>query len=87
MLPSLKLISDTRSFVASDDKGNTLLVLCNWEKPMILFDDYEWLLFCAKQAKISADYCMLISAQGFDEKLKFAESNKKNIYLVTLDNM
>ena len=77
----------TIDFVASDDKGNTLLVLCNWEKPMILFDDYEWLLFCAKQAKISADYCMLISAQGFDEKLKFAESNKKNIHLVTLDNM
>jgi hypothetical protein len=54
---------------------------------MIRFDDYEWLLFCAKQARIRADYCMLISAQGFDEKLKFASSSKKNITLVTLDNM
>lgn len=77
----------TIDFVASDDNGNTLLVLCNWEKPMIRFDDYEWLLFCAKQAKIRADYCMLISAQGFDEKLKFAGTSKKNISLVTLDNM
>ena len=77
----------TIDFVASDDNGNTLLVLCNWEKPMIRFDDYEWLMFCAKQAKIRADYCMLISAQGFDEKLKFASNSKKNITLVTLDNM
>lgn len=77
----------TIDFVASDENGNTLLVLCNWEKPMIRFDDYEWLLFCAKQAKIRADYCMLISAQGFDEKLKFASNSKKNITLVTLDNM
>lgn len=77
----------TIDFVATDDNGNTMLVLCNWEKPMIRFDDYEWLLFCAKQAKIRADYCMLISAQGFDEKLRFAGSSKKNITLVTLDNM
>lgn len=77
----------TIDYVASDENGNTLLVLCNWEKPMIRFDDYEWLLFCAKQAKIRADYCMLISAQGFDEKLKFASNSKKNITLVTLDNM
>ena len=67
--------------------GHVLIALCNWEKPMIRFDDYEWLLFCAKQARIRADYCMLISAQGFDEKLKFASSSKKNITLVTLDNM
>ena len=77
----------TIDFVASDENGNTLLVLCNYEKPMIRFDDYEWLLFCAKQARIRADYCMLISAQGFDEKLKFASNSKKNISLVTLDNM
>lgn len=77
----------TIDYVARDENGNTLLVLCDWEKPMIRFEDYEWLLFCAKQAKIRADYCMLISAQGFDEKLKFASSSKKNISLVTLDNM
>ncbi len=77
----------TIDYVASDDNGNTLLVLCNWDKPMIRFDDYEWLLYCAKQAKIRVDYCMLISAQGFDEKLKFASNSKKNITLVTLDNM
>lgn len=77
----------TIDFVLTDDNNNTLLVLCNWEKPMMRFDDYEWLLFCAKQAKIRADYCMLISAGGFDEKLKFAGNSKKNIALVTLDNM
>lgn len=77
----------TIDYIARDDEGNSLVVLCNWEKPMIRFEDYEWLLYCAKQAKIRADYCMLISAQGFDEKLKFASNSKKNISLVTLDNM
>ena len=77
----------TIDFVCTDENNNTLLVLCNYEKPMMRFDDYEWLLFCAKQAKIRADYCMLISAGGFDEKLKFAANSRKNITLVTLDNM
>lgn len=77
----------TIDYVCTDENNNTMLVLCNWEKPMMRFDDYEWLLFCAKQAKIRADYCMLISAGGFDEKLKFAGNSKKNISLVTLDNM
>jgi len=75
----------TIDFVGRDEKGRTLLALCNWEKPMMRYDDYEWLLFCAKQAKLPVDYVYLFSAGTFDEKLKFAENSKKNIKLLNLD--
>lgn len=74
-------------FVAQDEKGNTMLGLCNWEKPMMRYNDYEWLLFCADQARLKPDYIYLFSAKAFDEKLKFAETSKKNIKLLTLDNL
>ncbi len=74
-------------FVAMDDSGKTILGLCNFEKPMMRYDDYEWLLFCAEQAKLKPDYIYLFSAKAFDEKLKFAETSKKNIKLLTLDNL
>lgn len=73
--------------VARDDTGRTIIGLCNWEKPMMKYEDYEWLLFCAKQAKLPADYVYLISAGGFDEKLHVAQKSRANIMLITPDKM
>ncbi len=77
----------TIDFVAQDDKDNTILALCNLEKPMLRYEDYEWLLFNAKQAKLKTDYIYLFSAGGFDEKLRFAENSKKNLKLLTLEDL
>ncbi len=77
----------TIDFVCRDAGDHTLIALCNWEKPMMRFDDYEWLMYCAKQAKINADYVYLFSAGGFDDGLHFAVSSKKNIKLITLDEL
>ncbi len=73
--------------VARDENGRTIIGLCNWEKPMMKYEDYEWLLFCAKQAKLPADYVYLISAGGFDEKLHVAQKSRANIRLLTPDKM
>ncbi|MDD6202254.1 MAG: ATP-binding protein [Lachnospiraceae bacterium] len=73
--------------IAQDDKGHTIIGLCNWEKPMMRYEDYEWLLFCAKQAKLNVDYVYLFSAGNFDEELKFLQNSKKNVKLLTLDNL
>lgn len=73
--------------VASDSQGRNLIGLCNWEKPIMKYEDYEWLLFCAKQAKLSADFICLISAGGFDEKLYLAQKSRANIRLLTPDKM
>ena len=77
----------TIDFVAQNENNKTIIGLCNWEKPMMRYDDYEWLLFCAKQAKLNPDYVYLFSTGGFDEKLRFAENSKKNMKLLTLDNL
>ena len=73
--------------VAQDVQGRTIIGLCNWEKPVMRYDDYEWLLFCAKQAKLPVDYVYLISAGGFDEKLNAEQKNRANVRLLTPDKM
>lgn len=73
--------------VATDENGRTIIGLCNWEKPMMKYEDYEWLLFCAKQAKLQVEYVYLISAGGFDEKLHLVQKSRANIRLLTPDRM
>lgn len=77
----------TIDFVCRDAGEHVLIALCNWEKPMMRFDDYEWLMHCAKQAKLTPDYVYLFSAGGFDDGLHFAVSSKKNIKLITVDEL
>lgn len=73
--------------VAQDALGRTILGLCNWEKDIMKYEDYEWLLFCAKQAKLSADYVCLLSAGGFDETLSAEPKKRAGIRLLTLEEM
>lgn len=70
--------------VAQDEKGNTLIGLCSWENPVMLYEDYEWLVFCAGKAKLDADYIYLFSASRFDEKLVLEARVKDNIRLMDL---
>ncbi|MDR2545939.1 MAG: AAA family ATPase [Lachnospiraceae bacterium] len=72
----------------ADDTGGglvydkTLAALCNWEKPLMTYDDYEWLLFAIEKAKMTVDYIYLFSIGHFDERLTIEAKVKKNIYLV-----
>lgn len=69
---------------AQDEEGHTLICLCNWEKPVMLYEDYEWLLFCAEKAKLPADHIYLFSASRFDEKLILESKVKSNLKLIDL---
>ena len=51
------------------------------------YDDYEWLLFCCKEAKINVDYVYLFSVHRFDEKLNLEAKVKPNLKLISLDDM
>jgi hypothetical protein len=73
--------------IVKGEKGETLLCLCNFEKPMMRYDDYEWLLFCARKARLHADYVYLFSVSSFDEKLTLEGKVKQNLKLITLDEM
>lgn len=77
----------TIDVIAQNDKGDTIVSICNWDKPMMRYDDYEWLLFCCNEAKIRSDYVYLFSVRRFDEKLNLEAKVKKNLKLISLEDM
>lgn len=77
----------TIDILAQDDQERTICCQCNWEKPMMLYEDYEWLLFCMEKAKLNADYIYLFSATRFDEKLILEAKVKKTLKLLDLSAM
>ncbi len=77
----------TIDVVAQSQEGDTIIGICNWDKPMMRYDDYEWLLFCAQKAKLHADYIYLFSVGRFDEKLDLEAKVKRNLRLISLDEM
>lgn len=70
---------------AQDEAGHTLIGLCSWEKPVMPYEEYERLLFCAQQAKLSPDYIYLFSASRFDERLIQETENNSRLKLIGLD--
>ena len=73
--------------IAQNENGETIVGICNWDKPMMRYDDYEWLLFCAEKAKLRTDYIYLFSVRRFDEKLNLEAKVKQNLKLISLDEM
>lgn len=77
----------TIDIVAQNEEGKTILGICNWEKPLMRYDDYEWFLFCAEKAKLEADYVYLFSVHNFEERLKLEATVKPNMKLISMDEM
>ncbi|MDE6663153.1 MAG: ATP-binding protein [Lachnospiraceae bacterium] len=77
----------TIDLIAQDKDGKTLIGMCNWEKPMLTYADYEWILDCAKQARINADYIYLYTASRFDEKLNLEAKVKPNLRLMMISDI
>lgn len=73
--------------IAQNANGDTIVSICNWDKPMMRYDDYEWLLFCCQEAKIRVDYIYLFSVKRFDEKLNLEAKVKNNLKLISLEDM
>lgn len=73
--------------VAQDEAGKTILALCNYDKPMMTYDDYEWLLYCANKAQLESELIYLFSSSRFDEKLTLEAKVKKNITLLTIKEL
>ncbi len=77
----------TIDVIAQNEKGDTIVSICNWDKPLMRYDDYEWLLYCCKEAKIRVDYVYLFSVRRFDEKLNLEAKVKTNLKLISLEDM
>ena len=68
--------------ICQDEDENTIIGYCNYEKDEMSFEDFEWLVFCVKQAKLSGDYFYLFSKVSFDEELKKYASENTNVFLI-----
>lgn len=77
----------TIDLVAQDTDNRTLICLCNWDRPMMTFDEFEGLMDNAKKARIKAEYVYLFSANRFDEQLNLEAKVKKNLILVRTSEM
>ncbi len=73
--------------VASSENGKNILCICEYDKPMLTYDDYEWLLFTADKADIKPDYIYLFSGTRFDEKLSLEAKVRKNLTLFLLEDL
>lgn len=58
--------------VAAGPSGQLTVASCSYSKQMT-FEDYEWLLFCMKKAKVTSGDIRLYCEKGFDETLQKAE--------------
>jgi AAA+ ATPase superfamily predicted ATPase len=77
----------TIDIIATAGDGKTLLGLCSFEKSLLTYDDYEWLMFCAEKAGLTADYVYLFSGGRFDEKLRLEAKVKPTIRLIGVDEL
>lgn len=77
----------TIDIVGTDENGENILGLCVFDKPMMSYDDYEWLVYCAKRARLKYDYVYLFTSGRFDEKLTLDGKIRNNLKLIYLENM
>lgn len=68
--------------IGQSEDGKTLCGVCSYEKDVVTYDDYEWMLFCLKQAKLSGDQFYLFTGKGFDDRLIALAKENKNIHLI-----
>ncbi|MBQ7562671.1 MAG: ATP-binding protein [Lachnospiraceae bacterium] len=68
--------------IAQDEEGQTLVAMCSYEKEQMSYEDYEWFMFCVKQAKLTVNDYFLFSAGTFDEQIIEEAAANENIYLI-----
>lgn len=77
----------TIDFVAQSEEEETLLGICNWEKPAMEYEDFERLLLSAEKAKLGTEHIYLFSSHYFDERLRKEAGKNKEIKLFGMDAM
>lgn len=73
--------------IIEEEHGKTATCFCKCENAHVTYEDYEWNLFTIENAKIEPDYIILFSLKGFDEQLILESRTKKNVILVSLDEL
>ena len=74
----------TIDIIGQDNSGHTLIGLCEFEKDVMTFEDFEWLKFCVSQAKLNSDLFYLFTKKEFDERIHAYAKENSNIFLMDL---
>lgn len=71
--------------IAVNEEGGLMVAACSYAKQMTV-EDYEWLLFCMKKAKVKSDDIRMYCERGFDVSLqRIAAQGKVKLLTVSLD--
>lgn len=70
--------------VAQSETGETLLATCMCEREKFPYEDYEWMLFLAGQAKLRTDHIWLFTDEEFDERLMAEARKRENLSLILI---
>ena len=74
-------------FIFKDDEEEILAGICNWEKEMMMFDEYQLFMECQESAKIKAEYVVLFSSGNFDNRLREEVKRNPKLVLISLEQM
>ncbi len=77
----------TIDVIGEDEVRNHIVGVCNWEKPMISYEQYEKLQDDMALAKIKAKTVYLFSAKSFDPRLVKLASEDPSIVLVDMKEL
>lgn len=77
----------TIDILTEGDDDRRIAGLCSWKKEIMTYEDYEWLIYCAKQARVQVDCFYLFSVGKFDERLLAHAAGQDNIHLVDLSQL
>lgn len=75
---------DTIDVVAFDGDGNALIGMCNYDKNVLTTDDYDWVKFLAKKAKLNVVQTVLITFERFDSKVVETGNKNNALQLISL---
>ena len=74
-------------FIFQDEEGEILAGICNWEKEMMMYEDYSLFMECQEDAKIEAEYVVLFSAGKFDNRLRSEVKRNDKLALISLEQI
>ena len=74
-------------FIFQDEEKELLAGICNWEKDMMVYEDYGLFLECQEDAKIEAEYVILFSAGKFDNRLREKAKKNDKLALISLEQI
>lgn len=75
-------VGDIDIIAPSSDEKHLIAGVCCWDKDYLTYNDYEWLEFCLKMAKLEATDFYLFSGGSFDDKLRNFAASHNNIRLI-----